>query len=334
MKTQGCKGVKEMFTCYFYSTPSLTFSNVFLAVLCDLGDELHRARKVWDIGKTCPCKSFVSSQDNESGSKITELSKVEMNTDNKEEHQNESNDSCAGKEEASEASVKTEAASNSANQNPNAMDSESSFEGSDDVNLICDESLGVDSPSNHEQEWLTEEKRRNLFTKKAGFGLVEAKPPRDKGISAGLSLLMDYNSSTEPSPNESPANSDVKSKTGAFNFSFSSGLDLLVLACEEKEGLPMPNNDSMHRENKKLAEKSKPDPLGIQKDEEIKNGNYVDHGNKCCVFLLSVDYVRPAIKSRVQRNLKYVQKWCPDRKVRKVFQLISFASKDIKIYKS
>ena len=294
-----------MFTCYFYSTPSLTFSNVFLAVLCDLGDELHRARKVWDIGKTCPCKSFVSSQDNESGSKITELSKVEMNTDNKEEHQNESNDSCAGKEEASEASVKTEAASNSANQNPNAMDSESSFEGSDDVNLICDESLGVDSPSNHEQEWLTEEKRRNLFTKKAGFGLVEAKPPRDKGISAGLSLLMDYNSSTEPSPNESPANSDVKSKTGAFNFSFSSGLDLLVLACEEKEGLPMPNNDSMHRKNKKLAEKSKPDPLGIQKDEEIKNGNYVDHGNKCCVFLLSVDYVRPAIKSH--------QKFCFQR---------------------
>lgn len=242
--------------------------------MSDLGDELHRAREVWDIGKTCPCTSDVG---NESGAKISELS-TEVGTSGEKEAQHEPNGNCAGKadkEEANDATVKKGAASSSSNQTPGALDSESSFDGSDDVNLICDESLGVESPADHEQEWLTEEKRRNHLTKKAGFGLVEAKPRRDKGNSAGLSLLMDYSSSTEASPCESPANSEVKSRSGAFNFSFSSGLDLLVLACEEKEGLPMPCTQSLDLGSKKPTERSKSRPPVEQNDKEVKDGNYL-----------------------------------------------------------
>ena len=252
--------------------------------MSDLGDELHRAREVWDIGKTCPCKSYVGNES--SGAKISELT-TEMSTTDDKEAQHEPNDSCAGKaekEEANDATVKKGAASSSSNQTPGALDSESSFDGSDDVNLICDESLGVESPADHEQEWLTEEKRRNHFTKKAGFGLVEAKPRRDKGNSAGLSLLMDYSSSTEASPCESPANSEVKSRSGAFNFSFSSGLDLLVLACEEKEGLPMPCTQSLDHGSKKPTEKSKSRSLVEQNDKEVKDGNYFDYCHNCFQF--------------------------------------------------
>ena len=241
-------------------------------VLSDLGDELHRARDAWNIGKTCPCKSYVGS---ESAAKISELP-AELGTTGAKEAQQEPNDNCAGKtekEDTNVTAVKKEAASSSSNQIPGALDSESSFDGSDDVNLICDESLGVESPADHEQEWLTEEKRRNHFTKKAGFGLVEAKPRRDKGSSAGLSLLMDYTSSTEASPCESPANTEIKSRSGAFNFSFSSGLDLLVLACEEKEGLPMPCTQALDQGSKNPTERSKSRPQVEQNHKEVKDGN-------------------------------------------------------------
>lgn len=241
---------------------------------------MHRAREVWDIGKTCPCKGGVGNQNNKSAAKITELSdKVEEKTDEKEQR-NDRNVNCVSKGEASEATVKTGAASSSTgsgvlNQNLGAMDSESSFEGSDDVNLICDESLGVESPADRD-EWLTEEKRRNHVTKKAGFGLVEAKPRHNKGISSGLSLLMDYNSSAEGSPCESPANSDARLKAGAFNFTFSSGLALLALACEKDEGMLLSSNVSLDHGSNTQAEKSKQEPHDDkQKDEEIRNGNYI-----------------------------------------------------------
>lgn len=232
-------------------------------VLSDLGDELHRARDVWRIGKTCPCKSVGGDEDNsESGAKITELS-------NEITAQNGSNGVPASGEELSNSSVTTEISSTaSSNQTGGAVDSESSFD--DDVNLICDEKLGVESPADHEQEWLTEEKRRNHFTKKAGFGLVEAKPHRDKKVSSGLSLLMDYNSSAEASPCDSPVK-DVKSATGMFNFSSGGGglcgLDLLVLACE-RNGEYF-NSISLNNEGKKEAEK--PAPQSKQGTKEIRN---------------------------------------------------------------
>lgn len=233
-------------------------------VLSDLGDELHRARDVWRIGKTCPCKSVGGDEGNsESGAKITELSN-EMTA------QNGSNGVPASGEELSKSSVTTEISSTaSSNQTGGAVDSESSFD--DDVNLICDEKLGVESPADHEQEWLTEEKRRNHFTKKAGFGLVEAKPHRDKKVSSGLSLLMDYNSSAEASPCDSPVK-DVKSATGMFNFSSGGGglcgLDLLVLACE-RNGEYF-NSISLNNEGKKEAEKAA--PQSKQGTKEIRNG--------------------------------------------------------------
>lgn len=153
------------------------------------------------------------------------------------------------------------------------MDSESSFD--DDVNLICDEKLGVESPADHEQEWLTEEKRRNHFTKKAGFGLVEAKPQRDKKVSSGLSLLMDYNSSAEASPCDSPVK-DVKPATGMFNFSLGGGglcgLDLLVLACE-RNGEYF-NGIGLNTDSKKEGEKPKAAAAqSKQGTKENRNGN-------------------------------------------------------------
>ena len=235
--------------------------------MSDLGDELHRARDVWRIGKTCPCKSVGSDEGNsESGAKITELS-------NEITAQNGSNDGLASGEELSSSTVTTETSSTvSSNQTGGAVDSESSFD--DDVNLICDEKLGVESPADHEQEWLTEEKRRNHFTKKAGFGLVEAKPQRDKKVSSGLSLLMDYTSSAEASPCDSPVK-DAKPATGMFNFSLGGGglcgLDLLVLACE-RNGEYF-NSISLNNEGKKEAEKPKPAPQGKQGTKEIRNGN-------------------------------------------------------------
>lgn len=236
--------------------------------MSDLGDELHRARDAWKIGKTCPCKSVGSKQDDsESGAKITELP-------NEVTAQNGSNGVIASGEEASNSTVTTETSSiGSSNPTGGAADSESSFD--DDVNLICDEKLGIDSPADHEQEWLTEEKRRNHFTKKAGFGLVEAKPQRDKKVSSGLSLLMDYNSSTEASPCDSPVK-DVKPTTGMFNFSLGGpggglcGLDLLVLACE-RNGEYF-NSIGLNTESQKEAEKLKPAPQSKQVAKEIRNG--------------------------------------------------------------
>ncbi|XP_078359061.1 uncharacterized protein LOC144643626 isoform X2 [Oculina patagonica] len=238
-------------------------------VLSDLGDELHRAREAWKIGKTCPCKSVGGNHDNnESGAKITELS-------NEETTQHETNGVSVSGEEASDVTVKTETSSisSSSNQTGGAVDSESSFE--DDVNLICDEKMGLESPADHEQEWLTEEKRRNHFTKKAGFGLVEAKPQRDKKVSSGLSLLMDYSSSTEASPCESPVK-DVKPETGMFNFSLGGnggnlcGLDLLVLACE-RNGEYI-NSIGLNSEGMKETEKPKrAAPQSKQGDKEMRN---------------------------------------------------------------
>lgn len=231
--------------------------------MSDLGDELHRARDVWRIGKTCPCKSVGGDEDNnESGAKITELP-----------NEDGSNGVTPSGEEASNSTVTTETSSiASSNQTGGAADSESSFD--DDVNLICDEKLGVESPADHEQEWLTEEKRRNHFTKKAGFGLVEAKPQRDKKVSSGLSLLMDYNSSAEASPCDSPVK-DVKPATGMFNFSLGGGglcgLDLLVLACE-RNGEYF-KSISLNTESKKEVEKPKPAPQSKQGTKEIRNGN-------------------------------------------------------------
>ena len=228
---------------------------------------MHRARDVWRIGKTCPCKSFGSDQDrSESGAKITELS-------NEVTAQNGKNGTSAIGEEASNSTVTTDTSSiASSNQTGGAVDSESSFD--DDVNLICDEKLGVESPADHEQEWLTEEKRRNHFTKKAGFGLVEAKPQRDKKVSSGLSLLMDYNSSAEASPCDSPIK-DVKPASGMFNFSLGGGglcgLDLLVLACE-RNGEYF-NSIGLNTDSKKEAEKPKAAPQGKQGAKEIRNGN-------------------------------------------------------------
>ena len=261
---------------------------LILTVLSDLGDELHRARDVWKIGKMCPCKTFLSNESDESGAKITEISnEVTDKTDGKEQR-NGPNSGCVGSKEeavkseagtapvASDLARSEQSTSDPVNQNLAAMDSESGFDDMDDVNLICDESLGIDSPTNHEQEWLTEEKRRNHFTKKAGFGLVEAKPRQDKGVSSGLSLLMGYSSSTEGSPCESPAKNDVKSKAGAFSFSFPSGLDLLVLACEGKEVLPVPNNITLDHGTNKKAVKSKPESQNKRKDEEIRNGKVIN----------------------------------------------------------
>lgn len=205
-------------------------------ILSDLGDELHRAREAWNIGKRCPCKGFIGNECKDDA-KITELPNGAMNPDDGKKSQNEANDSSTGDSEKREANKVTstpDSVSSSANQT--AMDSESSFDGSDDVNLICGNSVGVESPANREHGWLTEENRRNHFTKKAGFGLVDAKPRSDKNVSAGLSLLMDYNSSTEPSPCDSPAKIDVRAKSGAFNFSFASGLDLLALAADWDQG--------------------------------------------------------------------------------------------------
>ena len=228
---------------------------------------MHRAREVWRIGKACPCKSAGSDEGNrESGVKIRELS-------NEVTDQNGSSGVSASGEEASNATTTTDTSSiASSNQTSGAVDSESSFD--DDVNLICDEKLGVESPADHEQEWLTEEKRRNHFTKKAGFGLVEAKPQRDKKVSSGLSLLMDYNSSAEASPCDSPVK-DVKPATGMFNFSLGGGglcgLDLLVLACE-RNGEYF-NSISLNAESKKEAEKPKAAPQSKQGTREIRNGN-------------------------------------------------------------
>ena len=204
--------------------------------MSDLGDELHRAREAWNIGKRCPCKGFIGNECKDDA-KITELPNGAMDPDDGKKSQNEANDSSTGDSEKREANKVTstpDSVSSSANQT--AMDSESSFDGSDDVNLICGNSVGVESPANREHGWLTEENRRNHFTKKAGFGLVDAKPRSDKNVSAGLSLLMDYNSSTEPSPCDSPAKIDVRAKSGAFNFSFASGLDLLALAADWDQG--------------------------------------------------------------------------------------------------
>ena len=229
---------------------------------------MHRARDTWRIGETCPCKSVCSDQDNnESGAKITELP-------NEVTAQNGSNGVTANGEEASNSTVTTETSSiASSNQTGGAADSESSLD--DDVNLICDEKLGIDSPADHEQEWLTEEKRRNHFTKKAGYGLVEAKPQRAKKVSSGLSLLMDYNSSAEASPCDSPIK-DVKPATGMFNFSLAGpggglcGLDLLVLACE-RNGEYF-NGVGLNTESKREAEKPKPAPQSKQGAKEIRNG--------------------------------------------------------------
>lgn len=157
-------------------------------VLSDLGDELHRVKELWNIGTTCPCKGFVSSKPSNSA-EITELSDGAMDTTESNQYQTNANDSCVGeseKREASEATSKPGFVSSTVNQTP--IGSDSSFDGSDDVNLICDEITAVESTANREQEWLTEEKRRNHFTKKAGFGLVDAKPCNNKNESAGLSL--------------------------------------------------------------------------------------------------------------------------------------------------
>jgi len=201
-------------------------------ILSDLGDELHRVRELWNIGTTCPCKGFVKSKPSNSA-EITELSDGTMDTTENSQYQTNASDSCVGeseKREASEATPKPGFVSSTVNQTP--IGSDSSFDGSDDVNLICDEITAVESTANREQEWLTEEKRRNHFTKKAGFGLVDAKPCNNKNESAGLSLLMDYNSSADASPCDSPA----KLKGGTFNFSFASGLDLLALAADWNRG--------------------------------------------------------------------------------------------------
>lgn len=252
---------------FFFSLCTVFF---FPIVLSDLGDELHRAREVWDISKMCPCKGFVGSEDNESAAKITELCNDVMDATGENQNQNQNqdkvNDNKAETQEANDAA----AASSSANLG--VLDSESSFDGSDDVNLICHESLGVESPANHEQEWLTEEKRRNHFTKKAGFGLVDAKPHRDKGVSHGLSLLMDYNSSTEGSPCESPAKSDMKSRASTFNFSVYRGLDLLVLACESKEGFPISCSQSLDQGNWKEEETTRSERQDKPSDKNITDG--------------------------------------------------------------
>ena len=174
--------------------------------------------------------------------------------------------------------MKTETSPISSTQTPGAGDSESSFE--DDVNLICDESLGIESPADQEQEWLTEEKRRNHFTKKAGFGLVEASPQKTKKISSGLSLLMDYHSSGEVSPCDSPAK-DVKPAPGMFNFSLGGdggrfcGLALLALACERNgEDMSMDDSFSSNAEIKKETDKSKPEPQNKQEENKTTNGSY------------------------------------------------------------
>ena len=270
---------------------------------------MHRAREVWRIGKTCPCKSVGSDQDNnESGAKITELSSEDT-------AQNESNSVTASGEDSSDVTVTTETSSiSSSNQTGGTVDSESSFE--DDVNLICDEKLGIESPADHEQEWLTEEKRRNHFTKKAGFGLVEAKPQRDKKVSSGLSLLMDYNSSAEASPCESPVK-DIKPATGMFNFSLGGhggglcGLDLLVLACE-RNGEYL-NSIGLNNDSKKEAEKPKPAPQSKQGAKEIRNGNnYIE---LCGLYLC--DRLSPSSSPRYVGNTCAGRfKCCPFLKVR------------------
>lgn len=188
------------------------------------------------------------------------------------ELKSDSGSSDLGKSEPAKSNSATSAP---LNQNLIAVDSESG-EGVDDVNLICDESMGIDSPASHEQLWLTEEKRRNHFSKKAGFGLVEAKPRQNKEISSGLSLLMDYSSSVEGSPCESPAKSDNQTKIGAFDFPFVSGLDLLALACEKNGGFSLYENvtqDDQKHNNE--AECSKPEPQDEKKEEVIRNGNCV-----------------------------------------------------------
>lgn len=183
-----------------------------------------------------------------------------------------SGSSDAGKSEPAKSDSATSAP---LNQNLAAVDSESG-EGVDDVNLICDESMGVDSPASHEQLWLTEEKRRNHFSKKAGFGLVEAKPRQNNEISSGLSLLMDYSSSAEGSPCESPAKSDNQIKIGAFDFPFVSGLDLLALACEKNGGFSLQENVTQYdQKQSNQAESSKPEPQDEKKEEVIRNGNCV-----------------------------------------------------------
>ena len=196
---------------------------------------------------------------NDDGATITELSNEELTQDD-------------AFKETSNTIVKTETSSISSSQTACAGDSESSFE--DDVNLMCDESLGIESPADHEQEWLTEEKRRNHFYKKAGFGLVEAKPQKAKKVSSGLSLLMDYSSSREVSPCDSPVK-DVKPTAGMFNFSLGGnggsffGLDLLALACERNGGdFEMDSSFCLNAEGKKEMDK--------QGDNRTTDGNYFD----------------------------------------------------------
>ena len=249
------------------SSPSID-----LTVLSDLGDELHRAREVWKISKTCPCEEIDDDDEDNDDATETGLSNEELT-------QVEENgvDAC---KETSDTIVKTEPLSISSSQTAGAGDSESSFE--DDVNLICDESLGIDSPADQEQEWLTEEKRRNHFYKKAGFGLVEAKPQKAKKVSSGLSLLMDYSSSREVSPCDSPVK-DVKPAAGMFNFSLGgnggsfSGLDLLALACERNgEDFSMDNTFRLNAESKTEMDTTNFNPLNKRDDIRTTDGNYFD----------------------------------------------------------
>lgn len=112
------------------------------------------------------------------------------------------------------------------------MDSEFSFDGFDDVNLICGNSVGVELFVNCEYGWLIEENCWNYFIKKVGFGLVDVKFCSDKNVFVGLSFLMDYNLLIEFFLCDLFVKIDVRVKSGVFNFFFVSGFDLLVFVVD------------------------------------------------------------------------------------------------------
>ena len=185
------------------------------------------------IGMECPCKSVSGAEPETSrDSKEAAISERDVQLPSQGD---DANDELCGN-----AATKS-ASSPSSSGIVGSVDPECGNEDTDDVNLMCDESiLSLDLPAVGEREWLTEEKRRNLFTKKAGCGLVEAQPRAVGEISSGLSLLMDYNS-PDGSPCDSPAKRESRCAADVFNFALPlnrsglCGLDLLALACERKE---------------------------------------------------------------------------------------------------
>lgn len=256
------------------------------SVLFDLREELHRTRAKLGIDKGCPCKSPIKCENQQEDAPMVvdadqpttdEQTPQNTNTasaENKETCAEQNNEVSKEMQQETVSATKDPAPSETATLTTGSQEGDNADEELDDVNLMCDEHLRVESPAGMEMEWLCEEKRQNYFTTKAGFGPSTAKKKElmipksecgDLRVSDGLSLLMGYSSSTDSTPVNSPgvANLDSdKPPVSVFPFQETSekdisGLNLLALVCETQEGENVAENIAVEENEESSRTKGK-----------------------------------------------------------------------------